>query len=130
MTQRINLTAGATEYTWPVTITETNGADISGGLVQIALGSYTDPGPWRIPDVITRPTPSSATVKMLLGNGAPTAGTYYVWVRVTDTPEVVPRRAHRVEVTGTSATGPPTPTSSARTTSTTLAPSPTLVTAA
>lgn len=96
-TQTIAVSNGATEYTWPVTVTETTGKDISGDTVQVSLGTYGAPGTWTS-GVLTRPTASSATVKLLVTNTV-TPGTYYVWVKVSDSPEIVPRRAHRVTVT-------------------------------
>lgn len=96
MKQIINVSLGAAEYTQPVTITESNGANISGDSVQISLGSYNAPGAW-VNGVLTRPSISSATIKMLVDNSV-SPGVYYVWVKVTDTPEIAPRRALRVEV--------------------------------
>lgn len=95
-TQTIAASIGAVEYTWPFTITETTGKDISGDAAQISLGTYAAPGPW-VTGVVTRPTPASVVVKLLVSGVAP--GTYYVWGRVTDSPEVVPRRGHCVVVT-------------------------------
>lgn len=99
MTQTVLVTDAAIEYTWPTTLTELAGADISGDAVAIGLGTWTDPpAVWADNPVITHPTPSSVTVQMLIDSSiAP--GTYYVWVRVTDSPEIVPRRGHQVIVT-------------------------------
>lgn len=95
--QKIDVSNGATEYTWPVTITETTGKDISTDTIQISLGTANTPGTWTT-GVLTRPAASSATVKLLVTNSV-TPGTYYVWVKVADSPEIIPRKAHRVTVT-------------------------------
>lgn len=96
-TQTINVTGGGQEYTWPITVTETNGKDISGKTVQVSLGTYTAPGTWASAAVLTRPTPSSATVQLLINSSTP-VGRYHVWVKVSDSPEVVPRKGHRIMV--------------------------------
>ena len=97
MQQTFDLTDGATEYTFPVTITETTGKDISGDSIVVSFGTANQAGTWFTPDVLTRPTVSSAVVQVLVGagtpNGALSAGSYFLWWKVTDTPEVVPRRS-------------------------------------
>lgn len=97
MSQTVNVTAGATEYTWPLTLTEVNGVDISADTVQISLGSYDQPGDWTAP-VADHPTTSSVTVKLLIDDSVD-VGEYWVWVKITDSPEIVPRRGDRVTVT-------------------------------
>lgn len=98
--QTIAVTAGAVEYTWPLTINEQAGKDITADVVSLALGTYTTPGTWHTPDVDTSPTPSSRVVQLLIG---PTitaaAGDFYLWWRVGDTPETTIRRGPRITVT-------------------------------
>lgn len=98
MPQTVAVSQGAIEYTWPTTITATDGDDITGDTVAVSLGTYTAPGAWQAPDTITHPTPSSVVVQILVGAATPT-GSYYLWVKVSDSPEVVPRRAAKITVT-------------------------------
>lgn len=97
MLQVIDLSDGAEEYTFPVTITETTGKDISADSIVVALGTATSAGgTWFAPDVLTRPTVSTAVVQVLIGGSSgrvPAAGNYFLWWKVTDTPEIVPRRS-------------------------------------
>lgn len=96
-TQTIAVSLGAVEYTWPVTITETNGKNITGDTVQISLGTYDAPGTWQA-GVVQRPGNSTAVIQLLINNTV-AAGSYWVWVKVTDSPEIVPRRCQRITVT-------------------------------
>lgn len=98
--------AGAVEYTFPATVTETNGKDISVDTVTMCLGTYNTPGTFVAPDVISRPTTSSVVVQLLVGGNShagnpytPAAGVYWMWVFLTDTPEQVPRRGARITIT-------------------------------
>jgi hypothetical protein len=99
-TQQIQVySAAAIEYTWPTTITEKNGKDISGDTVTVSLGTSQTPGRFVAPDVVTRPTPSTVVVQMLIGGSyRPTAGAYWLWVYLPDTPEHVPRRGARIVI--------------------------------
>ena len=95
----IRLSAGAIEYTRPLTITETTGKDITEATVQLSLGSYDAPGEWRTPDTDTSPSTSSRTVQLLIGDDLkPSAGSYWLWSRVGDTPEVIPRRHDKITI--------------------------------
>lgn len=91
--QVINLTAGAMEYTWPLTLVEVTGKDISGVPILLSLGTYSEPGAWQSPDVDeAQSVKSQRVVQMLVGGTLkPAPGTYYVWSKVTDNPEIVPR---------------------------------------
>lgn len=122
--QEIDLTAGAIEYTWPTTITELTGEDISADVLQISLGSQGAPGTWVTPDktatgTITAltfrdlnpgiPLPPATTdttvlhwvsAQMLIGSDpVPALGDYYPWIRLADNPEVVPRRGNKICLT-------------------------------
>ena len=101
MTQTINLTAGAVEYTWPLTITETTGKDITATTIRLCLGSYTAPGDtWLTPDTDTTDGTSSRVVQLLIGDELkPEAGNFWLWSKVTDAPETVPRRHGKVIIT-------------------------------
>jgi hypothetical protein len=74
------------------TITETSKADISGTTVVVAvLPESTRPGPdttVTAPDILTSPTPSQRTAKVLISTDNATPGVRaQVWARITDTPE-------------------------------------------
>jgi hypothetical protein len=101
-TQYVDLTNGAVEYTYPLTITETTGKNIAADVITLSLGTDTTPGTWRSPD--TDPVQvnhAQRVVQMLIGGTGyvPLAGSYWLWSKVTDSPEVVPRRHCRVVVT-------------------------------
>lgn len=93
--QTVDVSAGAVEYTFPRTITETTGKDISADQIAVSLGSYDAPGAWVPPDRLTHPTPSSAVVQLLVSNslGLIVGQSYYLWTKVTESPEVIPRRS-------------------------------------
>lgn len=58
-TQVIDLTDGAQEYTWPLTLTEKTGKNISADSVQIAVGTLrnsTSVQTWVTPDIVTEST--------------------------------------------------------------------------
>jgi hypothetical protein len=82
---------GAAEYIGG-TVTETTGADITEASFEIGLSSTaTPPDTFSTPDDVDNPTPSTATVKLLVDDSTE-PGTYTCWVRVTDNPEVLPLR--------------------------------------
>lgn len=117
--------ASANEYTLPVTITERTGADISGDQFTLYLGDEIGPGgAGSSPDVFTvniitmsqymasggynaRNVPldtklTQVVVEVLIGQTGsinPPVGSYWLWVRVGDNSESVPRRAHKVIIT-------------------------------
>lgn len=108
MAQKIQVSAGAQEYTFPTTITEDTFKDISSDTIRVSLGDDNEPGDWLGSDnpfvVLTYgPQAYQATVKILVGTQAymPLAGLgrYRVWVFVTDSPEFVPRRGAVVTLT-------------------------------
>lgn len=95
----IRLSAGAIEYTRPLTITETTGKDISSATVVLSLGTYDEPGDWLTPDTDTAPSTSSRTVQLLIGDDLkPAEGSYWLWSKVGDTPEVIPRRHDKITI--------------------------------
>lgn len=92
--QVIRLSAGAAEYTWPATITERKLKDISAASVVVSIGTFEEPGDtWFAPDIITRPTDNSVMVQVYITNslGLAVGTTYYLWIKVSDNPEIVPR---------------------------------------
>lgn len=85
----IDVTSGGREYMTGV-ITETTGRDLTNDAVQVSLGTSAAPGVWMVPDLTAHPTPSQVEAALLVGPGTP-PGTYVLWLRVADTPEVVDR---------------------------------------
>lgn len=99
--QIIDLTNGGCEYTYPLTITENTGKDISADVIVISLGSPTAPGTWQAPDVDPpQANKAQRVVQMLVGATLkPISGTYWLWTKVTDAPETVPRRQVPIVIT-------------------------------
>lgn len=103
MSQTIDLrtAVGGVEYTLPLTISETNNKDISADTIQLSLGTYPAPGVWQAPDRDPAQAVKSQRVVQLLIGGTlkpAVAGTYYLWSRVLDSPEVVPRRQQPIVI--------------------------------
>lgn len=98
MSQTIRVSAGAAEYTWPATITETTGKDISADVVRVSLGTYAAPAAWVDPSVDTAQANHATRVVQLLVDSNTPAGTYYLWLSVGDGPEQVVRRSGKVVV--------------------------------
>jgi hypothetical protein len=96
----VRAASGGVEYTWPLTITETTGKDISGDLIQLSLGRPTHPGTWTAPDLdTTSASKASRTVQLLItAEPARPSGIYYLWSRITDSPEIAPRRHQRIDI--------------------------------
>lgn len=88
--------AGAIEYTWPTTITADH--DIHSDTVQVSLGTAAEPGSWVAPTIDPPQNDVKTRVVKLLVNNSTEPGTYWLWVRLTDNPEVVPRRGHKIVV--------------------------------
>lgn len=120
--QTIEVSAGADEFCFERRITETSGADISASPVVVSLSSYDAPSTWVEPTVTRRGTitvadycattraqldlPSTTllhwvAVKVKIGvDTAPVHGSYHLWVKITDSTEVVPRRTpDRITIT-------------------------------
>lgn len=121
--QTVRLTSGEIRLTWPGTLTELRGADISADAVQICLGPEDAPGVAPLsPDVLTPQTTTVAeyvaqggtnpfnlpptqklyqlVVQMFIGSGyvTPIAGSYWVWARLPDESEVEWFRFHKVVI--------------------------------
>lgn len=98
--QTIDLTAGAIEYTWPLTLIETTGKDITADTIQLSLGGYEAPATWQAPDTDTAPVVSQRVVQLLVGDTlTPAPGAYWLWSQIVDNPEIVPRRHQRITIT-------------------------------
>ena len=91
------VSAGARKYVGG-TVSDQTGADISGLTYQVSFGSATQPGrTWFTPDISVSPggAPTKRTLKYLLTSTTPANlpyGTYYVWIKITATPELEPIR--------------------------------------
>ena len=93
--QVIRTSYGALEYTLPVYLTEKTGKNISLDVVRISLGTAAAPGAWLTPDIVTHPLISKVGAQLLVGPGGsvqPDPDDYYVWLKITDDPEIVPVR--------------------------------------
>lgn len=102
-TQTIDITTatGGIEYTWPLTISELSGRDISADTVRLSLGSVAHPGgTWLTPDLDpAQSVKSQRVVQLLIGSTLkPASGDYVLWSKVTDGPEVVVRRHQRITI--------------------------------
>lgn len=97
-TQTIDLTNGALEYTYPLTITDRNGKDIHADTIALSLGTTTTPGTWQAPDTdVASADKASRTVQLLVGSGlVPAPGTYWLWSKISDSPEIAPRCHQRI----------------------------------
>lgn len=92
-TRLIDCAHGAIEYLF-VDFMDDNHQNITADPVSISLGTYGTPGAWHPADVVQQ---NGAVWKIragLLIGAALTypAGTYWAWVRLTDSPEILPRR--------------------------------------
>lgn len=98
--QTIDLTAGAVEYTWPVTITETSGLDITSDEIQVSLGQGDQPSDtWLDPDLDSSPQPNQRVVQLQIGSALkPAPGTYWLWTRILDRGEVIPRKQLSIRI--------------------------------
>lgn len=95
----IDLSNGAIEYVW-VDFEDSQRHDITADPVSVALGTFDVPGTWHPADLVEG---NGAVYKiragLLIGSALTyPAGLYYAWVRVTDTPEVIPKRADNMLV--------------------------------
>jgi hypothetical protein len=108
--QVVQVSIGASEYTDFQRITETTGADITGDALEISLGTAYLPGTWAAPDVVEDGTSASwdygtdqpLTLHWKQGSKLISAaiplGTYWVWIKLTDHPEILPRKGHKLVV--------------------------------
>ena len=84
----IYASAGGIEYASAL-VTETTGLDITNDTFVVGLSTdqNTPPPSWQVPDV-QQNVGTNVRVKMLIQGQAP--GTYWLWVKVTDNPEIIP----------------------------------------
>lgn len=100
MGQTIYVTDGFPEYCWPITVTEDNGADISSDPIRVAFAGYSDPPAfdspaWLTPVEVDSDAVNKRIVKVFVDaipDPVRPGGRYWIWVRITDSPEKVPRR--------------------------------------
>lgn len=92
MAREILKSAGASENVGG-TITEKTGKDLTATTVQISLGSAYQPGTWTTPSQNVLGPVNVRKVTMLVGATPNTPkGEYWVWVKITDTPETITLR--------------------------------------
>lgn len=86
---KVNASAGEIKYA-SVSLTDSNGADLSTTTITMGLSSTatTAPVSWQAPDDSQFPALGSAIVKMLVLN-TQSVGTYYVWIKMVDSPETL-----------------------------------------
>lgn len=98
----IDLANGASEYLW-LDYEDAEHNDITGDPVAISLGSYDTPGVWHPADLVEQNGKVWQVRAAILIGGSLTypPGQYWAWVRLTDSPEVIPKRAGNllVEIT-------------------------------
>lgn len=87
----IYATAGNKRYVGG-TITETSGASIASATFVVALSSSNTVPPtvWVAPTVSTQGDTTADRVLKFLIDSNTSAGSYFLWARVTDTPEIEP----------------------------------------
>jgi hypothetical protein len=89
----IYVSQGMTQYVGG-TITETNGKDISTDTFTIALGTDPSTPPvsgWVAPTVSTVGANTASRVVKLLISNSTAPGTWFVWARISDSPEILPQ---------------------------------------
>lgn len=90
-------TAGAVKYVGG-TVTEVTGKDITAATYVMSLGSATYPGATWVPADVSQQgaTVSERIVKLKVSSSLPAGivipGTYWAWVKITDSPEIEPLR--------------------------------------
>lgn len=95
----VYVSGGAESRRW-IQITETNGLDISGDVVKVALlpeGQDPVDADAATPSATIRPTPSVVQAAVLVDNTYP-PGLYTLWGRIQDVPEIEWLEAGLVEV--------------------------------
>lgn len=80
-------------------ITEKTHKNITATTIQLALGSADQPPAtgWAAPDVDISVNTYTRQVKMLIDN-TQILGTYWLWAKITDNPEIIPVRGSQVIV--------------------------------
>jgi hypothetical protein len=88
----IRVSAGAVEYVTGK-VTDKSGADLTGSTFQVGLGGWdAPPASWRVPDLVEFEGLTTVRVSMLVDSSFPEVERAHMWVKVSDAPEVLPRR--------------------------------------
>jgi hypothetical protein len=96
--QTINVSAGDFEYTWASGLREKIGKDISNDAVEVSVSTSSSlPGQWVAPSLKINPTPNEVRVSVYV-DATYAPGTYYLWIKVSDTPEQVVRMILKFKV--------------------------------
>lgn len=88
---------GAEEYL-AVEVTERTGQSLDTATIALSIGTADQPGDWATPDVVEHDG-ASLVAKLLVTSDTPRIEAGYVWVKVGDNPETLPRRCDRDLVT-------------------------------
>lgn len=98
MSQQVDLDAGAREFVDPPVLV-TADHDITADPFSVGLGTYSAPpvtwlGANDPAVLLTHPTPQQVQVTVLIGDTVkPATGAYWLWVRMTDNPEILLERS-------------------------------------
>lgn len=95
---RVSSPAGAHEYTLDAIWTAPKDQDISTAMFEMSLGTRDEPGAWVAASLNLPGDGLNQRVLNLLVDNTTPLGTYWLWVRLTDTPEIVPRKGHMIRV--------------------------------
>lgn len=85
----VHTSLGGREY---VGLTLSSDLDISADAVQLSLGSWATPGTWHSPSLDDHGQLNRTVALLVGGDVTPTVGSYYVWMKLPDSPEVVVMR--------------------------------------
>lgn len=100
MSDPIYVSKGMAEYVGGK-ISEKSHKDISAVTIQLALGGPDvppSPGPaWHAPGVDNALNTYTREVKMLIDSNQ-ALGTFWLWAKITDNPEIIPKRGSQVIV--------------------------------
>jgi hypothetical protein len=95
---RVSNPAGAHEFTLDAIWTAPKNQDITGATFEMSLGTRDEPAAWVPASMNNAGDGPNQRVLNLLVDASTPPGTYWLWVRLTDTPEVVPRKGHMIRV--------------------------------
>lgn len=98
MSDPIYVSKGMAEYVGGK-ITEKSHKDITAVTIQLALAGPDEPPAtgWVDPNVDNALNTYTREVKMLI-NGSQAVGTFWLWAKITDNPEIIPKRGSQVIV--------------------------------
>lgn len=89
----INVSEGMAEFVSAIVDDETC-ADLTSTTFEVGIGGFTEddlPTSWSTPDIDETITPKRRKIGKLIDSGV-SVGVHWVWIKATDTPEIVPLR--------------------------------------